>query len=169
MKLECNVNSQFTLRFRSSHTARVLALSHATGVELRWWAWVPLRWVVINYHHAGAAQTWELYAPLSPGDFWDISILWNGWWGQDTSVAAEGMLWNMYRLLPLCVARDPFQNISCFWQSHKEDMTSHPLRIGFRCLHVVASGWCRGHFFFFMCKVKSCEVEIREIKMCCIK
>lgn len=144
MKLECDVNSQFTLRFRSSHTA--LALSHATGVELRWWARVPLRWVVINYHHAEAAQTWELYAPLSPGDFWDISIMWNGWWGQDTSVAAEGsrdaLKYVSFACLMCC--QRPIPEYFLFLE---EDVTSHPLRIWFRCLHVVASGWCRGNLF----------------------
>lgn len=58
-----------------------------------------------------------------------------------------GMLWNIYRLFALCVASDLFQNNSCFCQSHEENMTSHPLRIGFRCLHIVASSWCRGNVF----------------------
>lgn len=28
------------------------APSRTAGAELRWWAWVPLRWIVINYHQA---------------------------------------------------------------------------------------------------------------------
>lgn len=85
MKLERNVNSQFTLRFRWSHTCgcRVRPrLRHAPQGRSRddehgCLSGGSLLIIIRLNYHAEAAQTWEFHTPPSPGNVWKIfSVVW---------------------------------------------------------------------------------------------
>lgn len=81
MKLQRNQYSQFTrvsFHFTCVTTVSTSALSNATGVQLRWGAWMHHQWIIINYHQVelcGWCNTDLGIALLTTADFFFFSFL----------------------------------------------------------------------------------------------
>lgn len=56
-------------------TVSTLALSNATGMQLRWCAWTPHRWIVINYHQEELSGWCNTVLGISHRDFRAVNLL----------------------------------------------------------------------------------------------